>query len=248
MNRTLTAGILGTLLCAGCASGPSVPIRTLIVTGDDVDVHKWQETAPALARLFVDSGKFRVTQCDDTKILGSPDALKLYDLIVLDYYNAHQPTIPDEAKANLVEFVKGGKGLVTVHLSSAAFAEWDEFHKMTGRYWKMQTSGHGPRGPFKAVIADKEDPITRGLSDFEANDELYAKLQGDEPIHVLVTADSDFSHKTEPLAFTVQYGKGRVYHHAFGHDVKAIREPATVAKLFVRGAEWAATGKVTPDK
>ncbi len=243
MKRTLIAAVLGALLCGGCASRPS---RTLIVTGDDVPVHKWQETTPALKKLLDDSGKFTTTVSDKTSVLESD--LKGYDLIVLNYYNDKQPTISDKAKANVVEFVKGGKGLVAFHLSSAAFKEWDEFHKMTGRYWKMGASGHGDRAPFKSVIADKEDPITRGLSDFEADDELYAKLQGDEPIHVLVTADSDFSKKTEPLAFTLQYGKGRVYHHAFGHDVKAIEAPDAVAKLFVRGAEWAATGKVTPEK
>jgi type 1 glutamine amidotransferase len=54
-----------------------------------------------------------------------------------------------------------------------------------------------------------------------------------------VTADSDFSKKTEPLAFTVEYGKGRVFSTTFGHDGKAIKTPE-VAKLYVQGVEWAA--------
>jgi type 1 glutamine amidotransferase len=81
------------------------------------------------------------------------------------------------------------------------------------------------------------------LEDFEADDELYVKLLGDAPINVLVEADSDWSKKTEPLAFTLEYGKGRVFHEAFGHDAKAIRNPS-VQKLIQRGCEWAATGKV----
>jgi type 1 glutamine amidotransferase len=63
------------------------------------------------------------------------------------------------------------------------------------------------------------------------------------PINVLVTADSDWSKQTEPLAFTLEYGQGRVFHSAFGHDGKAIRTP-TVAKLLQQGCEWAATGAV----
>jgi uncharacterized protein len=96
---------------------------------------------------------------------------------------------------------------------------------------------------FKARIANKEHPITQGLADFEADDELYSKLQGDAPITVLVEADSDWSKKTEPLAFTVQYGQGRVFHETFGHDSKALQNP-TVQKLIQRGCQWAATGKV----
>jgi type 1 glutamine amidotransferase len=107
----------------------------------------------------------------------------------------------------------------------------------------MGSSGHGPRGVFTAKVVDGQHPITQGLSDFQADDELYAKLQGDAPIHVLVTADSPWSKKTEPLAFTLEYGRGRVFHETFGHDGKALANPA-VQKLIQRGCAWAATGKV----
>jgi type 1 glutamine amidotransferase len=103
----------------------------------------------------------------------------------------------------------------------------------------MGTSGHGPRGVFRAVVVDKSSPITKGIADFDQDDELYAKLQGDAPIHVLVEAKSDWSHATEPLAFTLAYGKGRVFHHTFGHDAKAIGTPE-VKKLIVQGTAWAA--------
>jgi len=176
-------------------------------------------------------------------VLESAASLARYELIVLDLYNASTPTLSDVAKENLIQFVKGGKGLVVSHLSSASFKEWDEFHKMCGRYWVMGKSGHGPRGTFKAHSLNKEHPITQGLENFEADDELYAKLQGDGAINVLVDADSDWSKKTEPLAFTVEYGKGRVFHETLGHDAKAVHNPP-VQKLIQRGSEWAATGKV----
>jgi type 1 glutamine amidotransferase len=107
----------------------------------------------------------------------------------------------------------------------------------------MGKSGHGPRGVFKANITKLEHPITKGLEDFETDDELYAKLLGDTPIQVLVTANSDWSKATEPLVFTLEYGKGRVFHETFGHDGKAIKTP-NVSKLIQRGTEWAATGEV----
>ena len=218
-------------------------IKVLIVTGDDVAVHPWHEVSQTVRETLLAVGKFDVRVCEDPGIFESATALKAYDVVFLQFYNATLPTLSDAAKQNLLDYVKGGKGLCISHLSSAAFKEWDEFHKLCGRYWVMGQSGHGPRGVFKATIADKDSPITKGLTDFETDDELYAKLQGDASIHVLVTAASDWSKAVEPLAFTLEYGKGRVFHEAFGHDGKAVKTP-NVSKLIQRGTEWAATGKV----
>ena len=78
------------------------------------------------------------------------------------------------------------------------------------------------------------------------DDELYAKLQGDLPIEVLVSADSDWSEQTESMVFACTYGKGRCVHNALGHDRKAITDPVC-RKLIARSVEWAATGKVTQE-
>ena len=186
---------------------------------------------------------FDVRVCEDPGILLDSTALERYDAVFLQMYNNSTPTLSVMCKNNLNNFVSGGKGLVIGHLSSASFKEWPEFKKMCGRYWVMGASGHGPRGPFTAHIAKQDHPITKGLQDFRADDELYAKLQGDEPITVLVEAESPWSKKVEPLAFTVNYGKGRVFHETFGHDVKAL-DNHSVQKLIEQGVEWAATGKV----
>lgn len=217
-------------------------VRVLLITGDDVGAHKWQEMSAATRQVLDDSGKFEVKVVEDLSPLDSAAGLKNYDLIFLTRYD-RKGAISDTAKQNLLDFVKGGKGFAVSHLASASFPEWSEFQKLCGRYWVMKKSGHGPRSVFTAKIADKAHPITKGMADFQTDDELYAKLFGDTPIHVLVEADSDWSKKTEPLAFTLTYGKGRVFHEAFGHDGKAIKNPP-VAKLIVQGCEWAA-GKVS---
>jgi type 1 glutamine amidotransferase len=215
----------------------------LVVTGDDVAAHPWHEVSQAIRGTLLTTGKFDVKVSEDPGILDSSNALKAYDVVFLHLYNAKLPTLTDAAKQNLLDYVKGGKGLCISHLSSASFKEWGEFQKLCGRYWVMGKSGHGPRGVFKAHIANPDHPITKGLADFETDDELYAKLLGDTPIEVLVTANSDWSKATEPLAFTLNYGKGRVFHETFGHDGKAIATP-NVATLIQRGTEWAATGEV----
>ncbi len=239
---TLALSTAFTLAPNGQAAEAVQKSRVLLVTGEDVSVHNWAEVSQAIKETLEATGRFDVRVCEDPGVLDSASSLARYDLIFLDYYNAKTPTLSATAKENLVQFVKGGKGLALAHLSSASFKEWDEFHKMCGRYWVMGKSGHNPRAVFKARVINKSDPITSGLEDFEADDELYAGLQGDGAINVLVEADSDWSKKTEPLAFTLAYGNGRVFHEAFGHDGKAIRNPS-VQKLIQRGSLWAATGK-----
>jgi uncharacterized protein len=82
-----------------------------------------------------------------------------------------------------------------------------------------------------------------------AKDELYDRLRGPaENLIVLATAYADPETKGsghhEPLLMTVSYGQGRVFHTALGHSVHAMQCAGFIATL-QRGAEWAATGKVT---
>ena len=46
------------------------------------------------------------------------------------------------------------------------------------------------------------------------------------------------------MIFTVQYGKGRVFHTPMGHGVDS-QECVGFITTLQRGAEWAATGKVS---
>lgn len=241
----LVAAAVATLTPVASAADAPPKIKVLLVTGDDVmPSHHWPSVTVATREILEKSGKFEVRVCEDAGIFDSAQSLKTYDLVFFALYNAKTPPISDAAKENLLNYVKSGKGFAIAHLASASYKDWPEFRKLCGRYWVMGTSGHGPRSVFKVRVANPNDPIVRGLSDFEADDELYAKLQGDTPINVLLEADSDWSKKTEPLAFTLEYGQGRVFHEAFGHDVKALSIP-NVRTLIVRGCEWAATGKVT---
>lgn len=217
------------------------PIRLLLITGRDVAAHDWRKTTPVLREHLEKSGRFEVVVSEEPLVLES-SALDGYDAILLNYFNWQRPTLSDKAKQNLLGFVKGGKGLTVFHFSVRAFEEWTEYRNLVGRVW-VTGSGHGPRGPFKVNVKDKGHAITRGMSDFEADDELYAKLVGDAKINVLIAAESDWSNAVEPLAWTLDYGKGRVFTTVLGHDAKAC-EDANFGRLLVRGTEWAARGEV----
>jgi HEAT repeat protein/type 1 glutamine amidotransferase len=114
---------------------------------------------------------------------------------------------------------------------------------------------HGPAHPFQVVNRNSKHPITRDLPEkwMHAEDELYGKLRGPaKKLTVLATAYSDpatgGTGEHEPILFTVNYGKGRVFHTTLGHT-RELLSPAMECVGFIvtfqRGAEWAATGEVT---
>jgi type 1 glutamine amidotransferase len=45
------------------------------------------------------------------------------------------------------------------------------------------------------------------------------------------------------MLWTVNYGSGRVFATALGHDAEAMKNEGFIT-TFARGAEWAATGSV----
>ncbi len=111
--------------------------------------------------------------------------------------------------------------------------------------------GHGPKQAFQLVIREPNHPITQGLPPLfmHVPDELYGWLRGPaENLTVLATAfapkDKGGAGEHEPVLFTVQYGKGRVFQNCLGHAAEHLKSVAFIA-TFQRGVEWAATGKVT---
>jgi len=229
-------------VAARAAEPGAEKIKALLVTGCDVSAHRWYETSPELRRILEETGRFTVYISEEPGVLES-QAIHDYPVLILNYMNNQRPSLSDPAKANLLRYVDSGKGLVCFHFSAAAFRDWDaQYIPLIARAWR-EGSGHGPRGAFTVEIADREHPIGRGAEDFQTDDELYAKLVGDKPIHVVARAYSDWSQRVEPIAFVHSYGQGRVFNYELGHDVEAL-QPAPVRRLFARGTEWAATGDV----
>jgi type 1 glutamine amidotransferase len=109
----------------------------------------------------------------------------------------------------------------------------------SGRVYDPKLPPHDPHGPFRVQVADPDHPITRGMQAFETVDELYTCLAGDAPIHTVASARSKVDGKDYPMAFVLEYGKGRVFHCVLGHDVRAL-SAAGVMELYRRGTAWAA--------
>lgn len=110
---------------------------------------------------------------------------------------------------------------------------------------------HGAQHDFTVIVREGNHPITRGMPREwkHAKDELYDKLRGPAgKMRVLATAYADpatgGSGRHEPMIFTIEFGKGRVFHTPMGHADYSQECVGFIATL-QRGTEWAATGQVT---
>lgn len=266
MNRIVKCFGLGLLLSgAGSlapAQAPSPKLQALIVTGQNTAGHDWRGTTPVLRKVLEDTGRFEVRVTEEFRG-GGAETLAPYDLVILSYYDARKPELRwgERAETALTNYVRAGKGLVIFHFATAAFDGWVEFEKMSGGNWRPNFGHHSARHDYTVTVRDQQHPITRGMKATfpQGNDELYANLkwQPEGSFHVLATAWDEHSlYKTgekqpipgkgldQPSLWTLDYGKGRVFVDALGHDPEAMKVPGFIATL-TRGAEWAATGTVT---
>jgi len=195
-----------------------------------------------------------------------------YDVVVSNYNGDEWSKQTQDA---LVEYMKNGGGLVIFHAADNAFPNWKEWNEMIGLGgWggRNEKSGpmvryrdgkvvfdnspgpggtHGPQHEFQIFIRERQHAITAGLPEkwMHASDELYSKLRGPaKNMTILATAYADPAKQgtgeNEPMLFTVHCGKGRIFHTVLGHGPEQMHCIGFIV-TYQRGAEWAATGRVT---
>ena len=226
--------------------GAEHQLRVLVLTGKNN--HDWRGTTPTLQSIFEESGRFVVTALDDPSLCNDR-LLETYDVIVSNWTNFpnRDREWGETSESAIMKFVRSGKGFVLFHAASASFPSWPEYRELTGAGWGEQ-SGHGPYRAFAVSVADRNHPITRVTDDFVTGDELWHGMEIRPGAHVLCTAYSDTagggSGRREPVAFSMEFGRGRCFNLVLGHDVPAMLNP-NWRLLLLRGTEWAATGEAT---
>lgn len=201
-----------------------------------------------------------------------PDFQK-YQVVVSNYNGAPWPKATREAFIRYVQ--NGGGVVIVHAANNSfgdwkeyndmiGLGGWGGRTEKTGPYVFLNDKGelvrdnskgsgghHGAQHPFAVIVRDDQHPVTKGMPRewMHANDELYDLLRGPgENMHILATAFADKgkggSGRHEPMIFTIDYGKGRVFHTPMGHGVDS-QECVGFIVTLQRGAEWAATGKVT---
>jgi uncharacterized protein len=245
--------LLTVVLLSAAAAPAQAPaeqkIQVLIITGQNN--HDWRSTTPMLRDILERTGIFEVRVTEEFRG-ATPPFLEPYDVVVLNYSDWRRKGLRwgGVAEETLLEYVRGGKGLVSFHFSASAFEGWDEYDKLVGGTWRTGQGGHAIYHPFRVEIKDKEHPITAGMAaSYPQSDELYNNLRWQPDVHVLATAFDNpqlerATGKHEPMLWVKPYGKGRVFGTALGHDPQAMKSEIFRISL-VRGTEWAARGKVS---
>lgn len=128
------------------------------------------------------------------------------------------------------------------------------------QYEEKHCGSHGPEMEFIIKNRAPEHPIMKGIPMewLHTKDELYERLCGPaENVTILATSFSDkegnappwdpnfkAADRSEPILFCVDYGKGRTFQSTLGHADYSM-ECVGFITTFLRGCEWAATGKVS---
>jgi len=118
---------------------------------------------------------------------------------------------------------------------------------------------HGLQHPSTIINRNPEHPILKGLPEewLHFKDEIYARLRGPaRNMEILATtyedAGGEQGARHEPMLWTVKYGKGNIFVTLLGHagndpELRYAMECTGFQVTLLRGAEWAATGKVTQE-
>ena len=221
-------------------------VPVLLLTGGQREHHGYREQAFYLAGLLEDTGRYRVTMCEDAALLETP-ALKKYGLLIVnaDRRDPEFKLSQGQMKA-ITDAVNGGMGYVSIHGADNAAADWSpEFKAMLGGVFSHfgLPDGKVKKGTYTIRIAETSSPVTRGLKDFELKDELYYHMQMQPGVEPLATTSHDGGDW--PVAWTKPYGSGRVFHTPLGHrdfgpeKADPLRDP-NLAKLVLQGIDWAA--------
>jgi len=163
-----------------------------------------------------------------------------YDVIVL--YNMTQ-NISLQRQKNFVNLLNRGVGLLAMHHTMGSFQQWPSYRKIIGGKYYLEATDTNAASTYKhdldftVRIVDKSHPITRGMSDFEINDETYKNCGFEKDNHVLLTTDEPTSDKS--IGWVRRYGKARVCGIQLGHGPRAYANPH-YRRLVARSIRWCA--------
>jgi uncharacterized protein len=106
------------------------------------------------------------------------------DVLVLHAQEAGNIDPPD--RQNLDEFLARGGGLLVIH-AAAVSRDPDWYKQIVGGSWRHGTT-RWLEGPMHLYFTDRESPITRDISNWEMDDEIYYDMDMQPDVRVLAAA------------------------------------------------------------
>ncbi|MVM31267.1 dehydrogenase [Spirosoma sp. HMF4905] len=212
------------------------PRRIEILFLGDNGHHKPIERVPEIMAALGDKG-INFTYTDKLEDLNAENLNKYDGLLIY----ANWDSIPKPQEKAMLDYVASGKGIIPVHCASWCFRNSTEYvdKVVGGQFWRHRMD------TIQTRFTQPNNPIVAGLPSFKAYDETYlhSHLQADNNVLAVrdIKADQEKDKpgvKEEPYTWTRQYGKGRVFYTAYGHDERTWLQPG-FQQLLERGILWA---------
>lgn len=164
----------------------------------------------------------------------TPGQLKTADVLV--FYQQGKWT-PERAR-DIDAFLARGGGLVYIHYAVDGGADAPGFAQRIGLAWQGGKSlfRHGPLE--LGFEIGRKHPIARNFGKVRFHDESYWRLVGD-PRRVTLLATGKEGGEDQPLFWTLEPAKGRVFVSIPGHFAWTFDDPL-FRVLLLRGIAWAA--------
>ena len=194
------------------------------------------------------TGAFEVVVRSDMAMFKAEN-LNKFDAVCLN--NTTRLGFNDSAlRKSLMDFIKGGKGIVGIHAATDNFYKWPEAAEMMGG----QFCGHpwGSGGTWAVKIDDPGHPLMAAFKGkgFKVNDEIYRTkppLYSRDKQRVLMSLDmsdevtrkkADPDDKDIGLSWIKDYGKGRLFYCSLGHNNHLTWDPALL-QHYLAGIQFA---------
>ena len=216
--------------------GRANPRRIEILFLGDNGHHRPIERVPEIMAALGDKG-INFTYTDKLADLNAENLNKYDGLLIY----ANWDSIPKPQEKALLDYVSAGHGIIPVHCASYCFRNSPEYvdKVVGGQFWRHRMD------TIQTRFTQPNNPIVAGLPSFKAYDETYlhSHLQADNNVLAVRDIKADQTkdrpdQKEEPYTWTRQYGKGRVFYTAYGHDERTWLQPG-FQQLLERGILWA---------
>ncbi|UOK56628.1 ThuA domain-containing protein [Bacillus sp. CMF21] len=203
--------------------------KALIVSGG-WSGHKPKEISEILAA-YLREKEFEVEITTSLDTLLDEEKLLELNLIVPNWTMGD---ITQEQLQSLLNTIKSGVGLAGLHGGMGdAFRNAADYQFMVGGQFVAHPGGDAVE---YTVQVDPAHPVTKGMKDFTVKSELYY-MHVDPVIDVLAYTNTE--QVKMPVAWTKQYGEGRVFYCALGHSIDLVERPE-MKKMMSQGMAWAA--------
>ena len=171
----------------------------------------------------------------------SPSAQRAeYDVVL--FYNMHFDTPAKKdpwyelgTREAYEQLGDAKQGIFVMHHALVAFPDWPLYDEIVG-VRERRTDAFAEE-LLRVQVAAPDHVITKGLSDWEMVDEVYAMPDAGTGNEILLTAEHPKSMKT--IAWTRQYKASRVFCLQSGHDAKTFQNQ-NFRHVVSQGIAWCA--------